>query len=100
MSSTLLADRTAADRAPRRINLSTVSQTPSHPIPAPDRRHPVAGQATLCVFTPHVLRRPAQACPRVGDEVIGAVGVGGAPSGQIDEECATAGIERARDQLR
>jgi uncharacterized protein GlcG (DUF336 family) len=36
---------------------------------------------------------------RVGDEVIGAVGVGGAPSGQIDEECAAAGIERARDRL-
>lgn len=37
---------------------------------------------------------------RVGDEVIGAIGVGGAPSGQIDEECANAGIERARDRLR
>jgi uncharacterized protein GlcG (DUF336 family) len=37
---------------------------------------------------------------RVGEEVIGAVGVGGAPSGQIDEECANAGIERARDRLR
>ena len=31
----------------------------------------------------------------VGDEVIGAMGVGGAPSGRIDEECATASIERA-----
>ena len=29
---------------------------------------------------------------KVGDEVIGAVGVGGAPSGAIDEECAQAGI--------
>lgn len=37
---------------------------------------------------------------RVGDEVIGAVGVGGAPSGQLDEECANAGVERARDRLR
>lgn len=37
---------------------------------------------------------------RVGDEVIGAVGVGGAPSGQIDEECANAGIQAAQAQLR
>lgn len=37
---------------------------------------------------------------RAGDEVVGAVGVGGAPSGQIDEECANAGIEKARDLLR
>ncbi|MEO3475319.1 heme-binding protein [Roseomonas sp. CAU 1739] len=37
---------------------------------------------------------------RAGDEVIGAVGVGGAPSGQIDEECANAGLQRAQDRLR
>lgn len=37
---------------------------------------------------------------RVGDEVIGAVGVGGSPTGQMDEECANAGIERVRDRLR
>lgn len=37
---------------------------------------------------------------RAGDEVIGAVGVGGAPSGQIDEECANAGIQAAQAQLR
>ena len=37
---------------------------------------------------------------RAGDEVIGAVGVGGAPSGQIDEEGANAGIQRAQDRLR
>lgn len=33
---------------------------------------------------------------RVADEVIGAVGVSGAPSGQADEECARAGIERTQ----
>ena len=37
---------------------------------------------------------------RAGDEVIGAVGVGGTPTGQMDEECAQAGIERVRDRLR
>src|SRR5829696_5029253 len=37
---------------------------------------------------------------KAGEEVIGAVGVGGAPSGQIDEECANAGLDRVRDRLR
>lgn len=37
---------------------------------------------------------------RVGDEVIGAVGVGGAPNGQLDEECARAGVEKAQPGLR
>jgi len=37
---------------------------------------------------------------RSGEEVIGAIGVGGAPSGAIDEECANAAIERSRDLLR
>ena len=30
---------------------------------------------------------------RAGDELVGSIGVGGAPNGSIDEECATAGLE-------
>lgn len=37
---------------------------------------------------------------KVGDEVIGGVGVSGAPGGQRDEECAQAGIAKVADQLR
>jgi uncharacterized protein GlcG (DUF336 family) len=37
---------------------------------------------------------------RAGDDVIGAMGVGGAPSGAIDEECANAGIAKIQDRLR
>ncbi len=33
---------------------------------------------------------------RAGDEVIGAVGVGGAPTGQQDDECARAGLEKVQ----
>ena len=36
----------------------------------------------------------------VGDEVIGAVGVSGAPGGEKDEACAKAGIDKIVDQLR
>ncbi len=37
---------------------------------------------------------------KVGDEVIGAVGVSGAPGGEKDEACAKAGIDKVADQLR
>ena len=37
---------------------------------------------------------------KVGDEVIGGVGVGGAPGGDKDEACAQAGIQKVADKLR
>lgn len=37
---------------------------------------------------------------KVGDEVIGAVGVGGAPSGTIDEKLGVLGIEKAKSLLK
>lgn len=36
----------------------------------------------------------------VGDDVIGAVGVSGAPGGDKDEVCAKAGIDKVADQLK
>lgn len=37
---------------------------------------------------------------KVGNEVIGAVGVGGAPGGHLDEQCAVAGIEKVKELLK
>ncbi|MCF8209954.1 MAG: heme-binding protein [Rhodoferax sp.] len=37
---------------------------------------------------------------KVGDEVIGAVGVGGAPGGHLDEKCAMAGIASVQELLK
>ena len=37
---------------------------------------------------------------KVGNEVIGAVGVGGAPGGHLDEQCAMAGIDRVKELLK
>lgn len=37
---------------------------------------------------------------RVGNEVIGAVGVGGAPGGHLDEQCAMAGLDKVKDLLK
>lgn len=35
----------------------------------------------------------------VGNETIGAIGVGGAPSGDFDEACATAALQQVADKL-
>ena len=37
---------------------------------------------------------------KAGDDVIGAVGVSGAPGGDKDEVCAKAGIDKVSDQLK
>src|SRR2546423_1286271 len=37
---------------------------------------------------------------KAGDDVIGAVGVSGAPGGEKDEVCAKAGIDKVADQLK
>ncbi|WP_425493283.1 heme-binding protein [Microvirga zambiensis] len=37
---------------------------------------------------------------KAGDEVIGAVGVGGAPGGHLDEECANAGLAKIQPKLK
>jgi uncharacterized protein GlcG (DUF336 family) len=37
---------------------------------------------------------------RVGNEVIGAVGVGGAPGGHLDEQCAMTALDKVKDLLK
>ena len=48
----------------------------------------------------HMIFRAGGLTIRLGDEVIGAIGVGGAPSAQADEACARAGLDKIRDQIR
>lgn len=37
---------------------------------------------------------------KVGNETIGGVGVGGAPAGHLDEQCAASAIDKAKDLLK
>ena len=37
---------------------------------------------------------------KVGNETIGAVGVGGAPGGHLDEQCAVAALDLVKEQLK
>jgi uncharacterized protein GlcG (DUF336 family) len=37
---------------------------------------------------------------KIGNDVLGSVGVGGAPGGEKDEACASAGLAKVADQLK
>lgn len=37
---------------------------------------------------------------KAGTEVIGAVGIGGAPGGHLDEQCAVAALDKVKDLLK
>jgi uncharacterized protein GlcG (DUF336 family) len=37
---------------------------------------------------------------KAGNEVIGGVGIGGAPGGHLDDQCAQAALEKVKEQLK
>lgn len=57
------------------------------------------GAATL-VHIPGFLILGGGVPVRVGNDVIGAVGVGGAPGGHLDEQCAMAALDKVKDLLK
>ena len=57
---------------------------------------PVGGLAKL----PHILLLQGGLVIRAGGEAIAAIGVGGAPGGNLDEGCAKAGIDAIADRLK
>jgi uncharacterized protein GlcG (DUF336 family) len=52
------------------------------------------------VFLTNVIATQGALPIKVGDDVIGAVGVSGAPGGDKDEACAQTGIDKVADQLK
>jgi uncharacterized protein GlcG (DUF336 family) len=50
-------------------------------------------------FVPGFLMLAGAVNIKVGDEVIGAIGVGGAPGGALDENCAKAGLAKIESEL-
>lgn len=56
--------------------------------------------AANLVYIPGYLLLGGGVPVKVGNEVIGAVGVGGAPGGHLDEQCAMAGIEKVKEVLK
>jgi uncharacterized protein GlcG (DUF336 family) len=52
------------------------------------------------VFLTNVIATEGALPIKVGDDVIGAVGVSGAPGGDKDAACAQSGIDKVADQLK
>jgi uncharacterized protein GlcG (DUF336 family) len=55
---------------------------------------------TSAVFLEHVIAAQGALPIKLGDEVLGAVGVSGAPGGDKDEVCSKAGIDKAAAELK
>jgi uncharacterized protein GlcG (DUF336 family) len=49
---------------------------------------------------PHILLAQGALRIKAGSEPIGAIGVGGAPGGDLDEGCAKAGLDKISDRLK
>ena len=56
--------------------------------------------AANLVYIPGFLLLGGGVPVKVGNEVIGAVGVGGAPGGHLDEQCAMTALDKVKDQLK
>ena len=48
----------------------------------------------------HMIVRAGGLAIKMGDEIVGAIGVGGAPGAALDENCARAGLDKIRDRIR
>jgi uncharacterized protein GlcG (DUF336 family) len=49
---------------------------------------------------PHLMLLSGGIVIKLGDEVVGAIGAGGAPGGDLDDACARAGLDKIKDQLK
>lgn len=56
--------------------------------------------AANLVYMPGFLLLGGGVPVRAGNDVIGAVGVGGAPGGHLDEQCAQAALDKVKDLLK
>jgi uncharacterized protein GlcG (DUF336 family) len=52
------------------------------------------------VYLPGLLLLGGGVPIKVGNETIGGIGVGGAPTGAADEQCALAALDKVKDQLK
>lgn len=56
--------------------------------------------APLLAKLPHLLLFGGGIVIKMGDEVVGAIGAAGAPGGDLDENCARAGLAKIRDRIK
>lgn len=84
------------EAARRKAFTSASSRTPTSKMAENVQKNPAAAQL---VAIDGFLVLAGGVPVKAGDETIGAVGVGGAPGGHLDEACAIAAIEKVKDKL-
>ncbi|MGO4834858.1 heme-binding protein [Rhizobiaceae sp. 2RAB30] len=84
------------EAARRKAFTSASSRTPTSKMAENVQKNPAAAQL---VAIDGFLVLGGGVPVKAGDETIGAVGVGGAPGGHLDEACAVAAIEKVKDKL-
>ena len=100
VQATLRADNAGAhtlDSAFRKAYTSASMKIPSAVLMENGQKYPAAANVKDIAI---VLALPGGLPIKVGDEVIGAVGVGGAPQGVIDVECAQAALDQFAARLK
>jgi uncharacterized protein GlcG (DUF336 family) len=81
----------------RKAWTSASAKSPTQAMMEDAQKNP--GAANL-VYLPGFLLLGGGVPIKVGNETIGAVGVGGAPGGHLDEQCAVAAIAKVQEQLK
>ena len=84
------------ENSQRKAYTARTFRTPSGEFAQRVKDNPTSGQVHLA----GVVAAQGALPIKLGDVVIGAVGVSGAPGGEKDEACAKAGIEKVTDQLK
>ena len=80
----------------RKAITSRLQRRPSGDFANAVKQNPTAGALHLANMIPAQGALPI----KVGDDVVGAIGVSGSPGGDKDEACAKAGIDKVADQLK
>jgi len=94
----IVAVKSSYDKAYTVIMLGTTSNLDSSGAIA-QRIGPTPPAGGIAKFD-HIALQPGAFRIKVGDEAIAAIGVGGAPGGEHDEDCAKAGIAKIADRLK
>ncbi|HEY6254743.1 MAG TPA: heme-binding protein [Xanthobacteraceae bacterium] len=80
----------------RKAYTARMQRRPSGDFAKAAKENPTIGALHLANMIPAQGALPI----KVGEDVIGAIGVSGAPGGEKDEACAKAGIDKVADQLK
>ena len=94
----IVAVKSSYDKAYTVIMLGTTNNLDSSGVIA-QRIGPNPPAGGIAKFD-HIALQPGAFRIKVGNEAIAAIGVGGAPGGDHDEDCAKAGIAKIADQLK